>query len=131
MDSEERKENLDILTESLGLEKIGMILASTTQDDSLFTEAQVRVISKMQEKLSVTHSTGYRLSNFFTVLVRQNKDKNTPLEPQVFMISDQGQALENANLFTNNRSSPHKMKLRSETQYGEVKPTVYDGGKIL
>lgn len=47
----------------------------------------------MQEKEVVRHATGYKLSNYFTVLVRSGKDSSKSIEPSVYMVSDQGQAL--------------------------------------
>ncbi len=79
LDSEERKDNLEIVVSSLGLEKIGIIIASPNDSETPFTEAQIRMLARMQEKQSVTHATGYKLSNFFTVLVRQGKDKSKPI----------------------------------------------------
>lgn len=66
--------------EALGLEKIGMVIASPNEKQ-YFTEDQARTIAEYQESLSVQHSTGYRLSNFFTVLVRPGKIDRKIVEP--------------------------------------------------
>lgn len=98
--------------ESLGLEKIGMVIASPN-DKLYFTEEQIRTIAEYQEAQAVQHSTGYRLSNFFTVLVRPGKVDRKVVEPEVFMVSDQGQAMQTASLFVPNPHDPTKMRLRS------------------
>ena len=111
-DSSQKVENLELIIESLGLEKIGIIIASP-YEDVYFTEEQVRTMADFQQNQSVTHSTGYKLSNFFTILIRPNKKDKNLIEPQVFMISDQGQALQAANLFEPNPFNPKKMKLKT------------------
>jgi hypothetical protein len=129
MDSEQRRENIDIVAESAGLEKIGMIVASTNTSETPFTQGQIRAMAKLQSIHSVTHSTGYRLSNFFTVLVRKNQDPKKPIEPEVFMVSDQAQALEQARMFVPNTKSTFKMQLRNYDLRDEIRPVVYVGGK--
>ena len=57
------------------------------------------MMAKMQEREIVSHSTGYKMSNFFTVVIKKSKDTHKAVEPEVFMVSDQGQALEKANMF--------------------------------
>lgn len=92
-----------------------------------FTEEQVRTMAEQQEALAVQHSTGYRLSNFFTVLVRPGKVERSVVEPEVFMVSDQGQAMQAASLFLPNPKDPAKMRLRASE--GELLPSVYEGGR--
>lgn len=47
----------------------------------------------------VNHSSGYPISNFVTVILRNDEKNNGEVKPEVYMISDQGQALEKYNLF--------------------------------
>lgn len=51
------------------------------------------------------HSSGYEISNFITVILRTDEKNTGDVKPEVYMISDQGQALERHNLFidSNNR----------------------------
>ncbi len=72
----------------------------------------MRIIADLQESLSVNHENGYKLSNFFTVLVKANKADPKKIEPQVFMVSDQAQALQAASMFVPNPNNPLKMKLK-------------------
>ena len=58
-----------------------MIVASTNTSETPFTQGQIRAMAKLQSMHSVSHSTGYKLSNFFTVLVRKNKDPSKSIEP--------------------------------------------------
>lgn len=45
------------------------------------------------------------------------------------MVSDQTQALEQANMFVPNKKSPFKMQLRDYDFKEEIRPVVYLGGK--
>ena len=60
-----------------------MIIASTNDGECPLTETQVRVIARIQEKESLKHSCGYKMSNFFTVVVRKNSDPKKSIEPEV------------------------------------------------
>lgn len=111
-DPAKRSRNVELIVEALGLEKVGMVVASPN-DKLHFTEEQVRTIAEYQEAHAVQHSCGYRLSNFFTVLVRPGGGERREVEPEVFMVSDQGQAMQAAALFEPNRLDPARMRLRS------------------
>jgi hypothetical protein len=74
-------------------------------------------MAKLQEENSISHSTGYKISNFFTVLLKKKRDsKSDAIEPEVYMISDQGQAMQAFNLFIPNQSNPTRMKIRTPIQ---------------
>lgn len=67
---------------------------------------------QLQEEFSVRHSTGYPISNFFTVVMRADEKGTGDVKPEVYMLSDQGQALEKQGLFV--PSGTRKlMKIRS------------------
>ena len=69
------------------------------------------------------------MSNFFTVIIRKSRDLQKSIEPEVFMVSDQGQALENAGMFIPNKKHNFKMKIKSSENSGELLPSVMVGGK--
>lgn len=48
---------------------------------------------QLQEEFSVRHSSGYSMSNFFTVVMRADEKGTGDVKPEVYMVSDQGQAL--------------------------------------
>lgn len=89
----QRRNELEMMIESLGLEKIGMILTSNNHEMP-FSDSYIRFLAKMQEEMAVTHSSGYRLSNMFTMVISEKTTNGvTTIEPQIYMISDEGQAL--------------------------------------
>ena len=47
---------------------------TSNNHDMPFNDAYIRFLARMQEEAAVTHSTGYRLSNLFTMVVGE---KNT------------------------------------------------------
>lgn len=80
-DSIKRTQNVELVMQSLQLEKIGIIFTSCYQS-SVFTEREVRLMAKLQEENSISHSTGYKISNFFTVLLKKKRDSNSDaIEP--------------------------------------------------
>lgn len=83
----------------------------------------------------VNHSSGYPISNFVTVILRSidwfnvdDEKNNGEVKPEVYMISDQGQALEKYNLFqeTDERKM---MKVRQPRNEQEALPTFACAGK--
>ena len=69
------------------------------------------------------------MSNFFTVVVRKNSDPKKSIEPEVFMVSDQGQALQSAGFFIPNKKHAYKMKIRDMDVRNEPMPHIYLSGK--
>lgn len=63
------------------------------------SQKKVRMAAHYQEAYQVMHSSGYPISNFVTVILRNDEKNNGEVKPEVFMISDQGQALEKYSLF--------------------------------
>ena len=68
------------------------------------------------------------MSNFFTVVVRKNVDPKKSIEPEVFMVSDQGQALEKASMFISNKKHAYKMKVRNYAFKNEPRASVFVRG---
>jgi len=46
---------------------------TSCNQNEIMTESDVRKIAQYQELHSVNHSTGYKLSNFITVIVKQRR----------------------------------------------------------
>jgi len=53
----------------------------------------VRMAAKFQEQYRVPHGSGYEVPNFITVILRTDEKNPNEVKPEVYMISDQGQAL--------------------------------------
>ena len=75
------------------------------------SEKLVRMAAQAQEKYKVPHESGYDISNYISVILRPRKENPAEVLPEVYMISDQGQALEKANLFVES-GSRRKMQVR-------------------
>lgn len=72
--------------------------------------------AKFQEQYKVPHESGYDISNFITVILRPDEKNPNDIKPEVYMISDQGQAIENANLFVE-PTSRRLMQVRTNEKY--------------
>jgi nuclear protein localization family protein 4 len=88
---------VELVAGALGLEKIGWIVTEANHD-TVLSEAQTRFAARMQEEFAVKHATGYPVSKFLTVVMRQDA-KTGEVKPEAYMISDQGQVLEREGLF--------------------------------
>lgn len=64
----------------------------------------VRMAAQFQEQYRVPHESGYDISNFITVILRPDEKNPNEVKPEVYMVSDQGQALEKSNLFVEPKS---------------------------
>jgi len=104
-----------MLANGLTLERVGWIYTETN-NDVVMSDKQVRFAAKYQEKFGVQHESGYQISNFITVILRTDEKKPNEVKPEVYMISDQGQALERSNLFIES-DSRRKMKVRVKQGY--------------
>ena len=67
--------------------------------------------ARFQEEYRVPHSSGYEISNYISVILRNDEKNHGEVKPEVYMVSDQGQALEKANLFVDSESRK-MMKMR-------------------
>lgn len=81
-------EKVDEVAESLSLERIGWMVTETNHDTFL-SQHEVRTACRFQEEYTVRHSTGYPISNFFTVVMRTDKKDTGEIKPEVYMVSDQ------------------------------------------
>lgn len=64
---------VDMVASSLSLEKIGWIYTSLNHDQFL-TPKEIREIAQMQEKYSIEHPEGVKVSKFVTVVVKPKGD---------------------------------------------------------
>lgn len=80
------------------------------------SERHVKMAARFQEQYRVAHESGYDISNFVTVVLRPDPHNETEVKPEVYMISDQGQALHHANLFADS-GSRSKMRVRVKEKY--------------
>jgi len=98
---------LNAVTTGLTLERVGWIFTDSNHD-VVMSAKHARMAAKFQEQYKVPHESGYDISNFITVILRPDEKNPNDIKPEVYMISDQGQAIENANLFVES-SSRRKM----------------------
>lgn len=82
----------------LSLERVGLIFTDTNHD-VVISSQHARMAAQFQEQYRVPHESGYEVSNFITVILRPDEKNPNEVKPEVYMISDQGQALERSNLF--------------------------------
>lgn len=94
----------------LTLERVGWIFTETNHD-VIMSEKHVRMAAEFQEQHRVPHESGYDISNFISVILRTDEKNPSEVKPEVYMISDQGQALQRSNLFVES-SSRRKMQVR-------------------
>ena len=76
----------------------------------------VRMAANFQEQFKVPHESGYDISNFISVILRPDEKNPNEVKPEVYMISDQGQALEKASLFVDS-GSRRKMQVKVNEKY--------------
>lgn len=86
--------------------------------------------AKFQEQYKVPHESGYDISNFITVILRPDEKNPNDIKPEVYMISDQGQAIENANLFVE-PTSRRLMQVRTNEKQNDAYPSFICGGKTV
>lgn len=80
------------------------------------SSSYVRMAAQYQEQYRVPHESGYDISNFISVILRPDEKNPNEVKPEVYMISDQGQALEKANLFIES-TSRRQMKVKTNEKY--------------
>eukprot|EP01017_Pseudomicrothorax_dubius_P033291 TRINITY_DN4451_c0_g1_i3.p1 TRINITY_DN4451_c0_g1~~TRINITY_DN4451_c0_g1_i3.p1 ORF type:complete len:336 (-),score=77.01 TRINITY_DN4451_c0_g1_i3:127-1134(-) len=117
---------VDVLAQHLGFERIGWIF-TTLDQDTVLSSHDLRQAARFQEEHISVHPSGYKVSKFITVTIRTRKDDTGDVVPDVYMLSDQGQALERDNILED--SDKRKMvKIRTPRE-GEILPTVIAQGK--
>jgi nuclear protein localization protein 4 homolog len=78
---------VDMIAESLSLEKVGWIFTSINHDAFLSSQ-EIRKIAKYQEQYKVEHPEGYQVSKFVTVVVKPKGD-GSEIGIECYMVSDQ------------------------------------------
>ena len=106
----EEDPHLQAVTNGLTLERVGWLFTETNHD-VVMSERHVRMAAQLQEQYGVPHGSGYDISNFISVILRPDKNNPNEVHPEVYMVSDQGQALEKADLFVES-GSRRKMQVR-------------------
>lgn len=88
----------------------------------MLSEKQVRFAAALQEEMGIRHSSGYPVSKFITIVMRQDKTNPAEVKPEVYMISDQGQTLEREGLFVDSGRRKF-MKVRESKDPLDLVPT--------
>jgi len=58
------------------------MVITTNNPETPFNDAYIRYLARMQEEAAVTHSSGYRLSNMFTMVIgEKNSNGVSTIEP--------------------------------------------------
>jgi len=115
---------VDRIAEALSLERIGWIF-TTIDSNSVLTSYETRMAAKLQEQHVVIHPCGYRVTKFITVVMRHSKDE---VVPDVYMVSDQCQALERDEIFTEPETRK-ELLVREPVETHDILPTVIVEGK--
>lgn len=83
---------LNSVTTGLTLERVGWIFTDSNHD-VVMSEKHARMAARLQDQYKVPHESGYDISNFISVILRPDEKNPNEVKPEVYMISDQGQAL--------------------------------------
>ena len=121
--------HVEEIARCLGLERIGWMITETN-NDTFLSEREVKLACQLQEEFSVRHSTGYPISNFFTVVMRADEKGTGDVKPEVYMLSDQAQALEREGLFVDS-GTRKMMKIRQPSNDKEILPAFICSGKAV
>ena len=102
MDDKNRN-HVDMIANALDLQLVGHLFtrANKGKDAAILESAEIRRMARMQQEYVVDHPLGFKVSKLVTVVLQPNGDDISDIDTQVFMISDQGQALERDNVFGN------------------------------
>lgn len=79
-------------------------------------------MARNQELYKKTHSSGYTISNFVTVIVRPRENMETEIE--CYMVSDMCQSLERDGVFGDS-DDKKTLKIREQKGTTDVVPTVF------
>lgn len=125
--NDEEEGYVDIIAECLSLEKVGWIYTSLNYE-SFLTPKEIREIAKMQDRFSIMHPEGVKVSKFVTIVVKPKGDTG---ESGIdwYMVSDLCQALERDNIFGN--SEENKMMVVREPEENEMVPAIIKEGKTV
>lgn len=56
-------------------------MITETNHDTFLSEPEVRMACQLQDEFSVRHSSGYPVSNFFTVVMRSDEKGTGEIKP--------------------------------------------------
>ncbi|ETB56898.1 hypothetical protein YYC_05261 [Plasmodium yoelii 17X] len=121
--------NVDLIAEKLGLEKIGIIFTHLPRKEYL-TSYELLNIAKLQlaNLKNNRHYTNYNISNFITCTISPDPSLNNEPITNAFMVSDLGMSLVKYNLINEIQDDPSHIKLRTPNKY-ELLPQILEGGK--
>jgi nuclear protein localization family protein 4 len=125
--ADEHEFKIDALAQALGLERIGWIFTSI-DPHSVLTSHEVRLTSRLQQVHIVEHETGYKVSKFITIVLRPNKTNNDEIAPDVYMVSDQAQALEKDEVF-GEPTTRKEIPVREPLDSNDILPSLVVEGK--
>lgn len=121
--------NVDLIAEKLGLEKIGIIFTHLPRKEYLTSEELVNIAKLQLSNLKKnTHYTNYSISNFITCTISPDPSLNNEPITNAFMVSDLGMSLIRDNLIDEIQDDPSHIKLRTPNKY-ELLPQILEGGK--
>jgi len=118
---------VDALAQALGLERIGWIFTSI-DPHSILTSYEVRIAARLHQLHVAEHHTGYKVSKFITIVLRPNQANNDEIVPDVYMVSDQAQALEKDGVFGEPQTRK-ELPVREPIDSNDILPTVIQEGK--
>eukprot|EP00742_Colponemidia_sp_Colp-10_P004099 GILJ01004374.1.p1 GENE.GILJ01004374.1~~GILJ01004374.1.p1 ORF type:complete len:568 (+),score=59.41 GILJ01004374.1:49-1752(+) len=121
--ADRRKGDVDRIAEELGLEKVGWIFTALPRDYFLSSQ-EVREAARFQNEFSVEHPTGYMVTKFVTVVVKQDTEGH--ISPDAYMVSDQCQALERDNVL--GESDNPKLMVERKAEHATLLPTIMANG---
>lgn len=87
---------VDMIASALGLERVGQIFTKVDQD-TILTAEEVKRAAQLQQQYMFDHPLGIKVPKFVTVVVGLKGAED--VEVNAYMVSDQCQALVNANVF--------------------------------
>ena len=96
--------SVQLLSECLTLECVGWVFTSTNQENVISAD-EIKKIAEMQEKFSVMHPFGNRVSKFVTVIIKPDPTGDgSQTTIDAWMVSDQCQALHRDHIFGPNKN---------------------------
>jgi len=93
-------------------------------EDCFLTNKELYAAARFQaDNLNrVTHPCGYQVSKFITMVMRSRSSKNTnqigadPVLPEVYMVSDQAEALFKSDMFDDVKDRSTKIKFKAPSK---------------
>ena len=109
---------VDLLAESLTLECVGWVF-TTTEQETVISPDDIKMIADMQEKHSIRHPFGNKVSKFVSIIIRPDEQQS---KVDAVMVSDQCQALQRDSIFGETKA--HKMSVREPEGEADMVPSV-------